>query len=156
LNTKTRSKPLSIGAIAKRTGCAVSALRFYESEGLVSATRNAGGHRLFHRSTIRRISFILICQRLGYSLEEIKSVLSELPDGRTPTKADWQNLSRKFSDDIDERIALLSQLKESLTGCIGCGCLSLKACALYNPGDRAAVAGDGPRFLKGDKASDFQ
>jgi len=138
---------MSIGAVAKRTGCAVSALRFYESEGLISASRNAGGQRVFQRSVVRRVSFILICQRLGYSLNEIGTALSSLPEGRTPNKSDWQKLSRRFNHDIDHRIAELTRLKESLTGCIGCGCLSLQVCSLYNPDDRAAVAGDGPRFL---------
>jgi MerR family redox-sensitive transcriptional activator SoxR len=141
---------LSIGTIASRTGLSVSAIRFYESSGLLTATRGAGGKRLFKRSVIRRVSFILISQQLGYSLEDIRQVLSTLPEQRTPTKADWQKLSRQFSRDIDRRIASLSQLKDSLSTCIGCGCLSLKSWALYNPGDRAAGLGDGPRYLLGD------
>lgn len=152
---KTQQKLLSIGAVAKRTGCAVSALRFYESLGLISANRSTSGQRLFRRSEIRRVSFILICQKLGYTLSDIQDALNALPDRRTPNKSDWQRLSRRFGQDIDLRIAELTQLKESLSGCIGCGCLSLKVCALYNPGDRAAAGGDGARFLKGDKASDF-
>ncbi len=147
---------LSIGAVAERTGCAVSAIRFYEAEGLICASRSAAGQRLFRRSEIRRVSFILICQKLGYTLKEIRQALDALPDGRTPNKSDWQRLSRRFGRDIDRRIDELSRLKELLTGCIGCGCLSLQACSLYNPGDRAAVAGDGPRFLLGDRAGDFQ
>ncbi len=146
-----KNDPLvSIGTIAKRTGLSVSAIRFYESSGLLVATRGAGGRRLFMRSAIRRVSFILISQQLGYSLDEIKRVLSSLPAQRTPTKADWQKLSRQFSQDIDQRIEKLSQLKNSLSSCIGCGCLSLKSCALYNPDDRAAGLGDGPRYLLGD------
>lgn len=152
---KVQQKLISIGVVAKRTGCAVSALRFYESQGLISANRSASGQRLFRRSEIRRVSFILICQKLGYTLSEIQDALDALPDRRTPNKSDWQRLSRRFGQDIDLRINELTQLKESLSGCIGCGCLSLKVCALYNPDDRAAAAGDGARYLKGDKASDF-
>ncbi len=143
---------ISIGVIAKRTGLSVSAIRFYETSGLLTATRGPGGRRIFPRSAIRRVSFILISQQMGYTLEEIKLVLKTLPEERTPTKADWEKLSRRFSKDIDERIARLTQLKESLAGCIGCGCLSLKSCTLYNPQDRAAGLGSGPRYLLGDNA----
>ncbi|OED44655.1 redox-sensitive transcriptional activator SoxR [Chromatiales bacterium (ex Bugula neritina AB1)] len=146
-----RDPKMSIGEVAKRTGVAVSAIRFYESRKLLPSVRSAGGKRLFSRSVIRRVSFILISQRLGYTLEEIDGLLSTLPEQRTPTKADWQRLSRQFSKDIDDRIAGLTQLKESLTGCIGCGCLSLQSCQLYNPMDTAAENGDGPRYLMGDK-----
>lgn len=143
---------LSIGAVAKRVGCKVSAIRFYADEGLIPVVRAHSGHRVFPRSAIRRISFILISQRLGYSLHQISAVLRSLPDERTPTKADWQRLSRRFSADIDERIAELKQLKRRLTGCIGCGCLSLEKCHLYNPNDTAAAwnAG-GDLFFKGEK-----
>ena len=143
---------ISIGVIAKRTGLSVSAIRFYETSGLLTATRGPGGRRIFPRSAIRRVSFILISQQMGYTLEEIKLVLKTLPEERTPTKADWEKLSRRLSKDIDERIARLTQLKESLAGCIGCGCLSLKSCTLYNPQDRAAGLGSGPRYLLGDNA----
>lgn len=145
-----RDSLISIGVIAKRTGLTVSAIRFYESTGLVTASRGPGGRRLFSKAAIRRVSFILISQQLGYSLEEIRHVLKTLPAERTPTKADWEKLSRQFSEDIDQRIEKLSLLKASLSGCIGCGCLSLKSCALYNPGDRAAGLGAGPRYLLGD------
>lgn len=141
---------ISIGAVASRTGVAVSAIRFYESTGLLPAIRGAGGKRLFPRSVIRRVSFILISQQLGYSLDEIAGLLEKLPDQRTPTKRDWQKLSGEFSRDIDLRIERLAQLRESLVGCIGCGCLSLKSCKLYNPQDKAATKGDGPRYLLGD------
>ena len=119
---------ISIGVVAKRTGVAVSAIRYYESVGLLPAVRGAGGRRLFPRSVIRRVSFILISQQMGYSLEDIAELIATLPDQRTPTKADWQKLSGIFSRDIDRRIEHLTQLKGSLAGCIGCGCLSLKSC----------------------------
>lgn len=142
---------LSIGEAAARTGTSVSALRFYEAEGLLPSLRSPSGHRLFHRATLRRISFILITQGLGYSLKEIAQVLASLPDKRTPSKADWDKLSAKFSVDIDAKIDQLQSLKASLSSCIGCGCLSLKKCALYNPEDRAKELGAGPRFLLGDR-----
>ena len=129
---------LPIGKIAQRIGCKVSAIRFYADEGLVPFTRASSGHRYFARSCIRRISFILICQRLGYSLKDIRAALMKLPNERTPTKNDWRKLSFYFQKDIDRRIKELEQLKSRLTGCIGCGCLSLKTCHLYNPDDRAA------------------
>jgi MerR family redox-sensitive transcriptional activator SoxR len=142
---------VGIGVIARRTGLSVSAIRFYETSGLLFASRGPGGRRLFPRSAIRRVSFILISQQLGYSLEEIRGVLKNLPSERTPTKADWEKLSRQFSVDIDERIERLTKLRDSLSACIGCGCLSLKSCALYNAQDRAASLGSGPRYLLGDK-----
>ncbi len=144
---------LSIGAVADRTGVAVSAVRFYEDAGLVTAERAASGHRRFHRSTIRRVSFIRICQRLGYSLDEIREQLARLPEKRTPTESDWQALAAGFRTDIDRRIAELGQLRDKLDGCIGCGCLSLQKCALYNPDDVAQGLGNGPRYLLGDSPS---
>jgi MerR family redox-sensitive transcriptional activator SoxR len=146
---------LSIGAIAKRTGTNVSAIRFYATENLIPSTRSPSGHRLFHRSVIRRVSFILIAQNLGYSLNQIKTVLASLPDKRTPTKLDWERFSRLFSNDIDKKIAQLQKLKESLTGCMGCGCLSLTLCRLYNPDDQISSLGDGPRYLLGDSFADL-
>ncbi|MBT8473211.1 MAG: redox-sensitive transcriptional activator SoxR [Marinicaulis sp.] len=142
---------IAIGDLAVRTGVAVSALRFYEEKGLIHARRNEGGQRRFLKSDIRRVSFILIAQRLGFSLEEIGAQLNGLPDDRTPTKKDWQNISKGFRKEIDARINALSLMREKLTGCIGCGCLSLKTCGLYNPGDEAAAKGAGPRYLMGDK-----
>ena len=132
---------LSIGKVAKRVGCNVSAIRFYADEGLVPSVRSNSGHRYFARSCIRRVSFILICQRLGYSLKEIKAAFEKLPRERTPNKADWRKLSRHFRQDIDQRIAELQQLKTRLTGCIGCGCLSMQACALRNPEDELSEQG---------------
>lgn len=146
---------LSIGAVAERTGLAVSAIRFYEDQGLIEAERSAAGHRRFTRSTIRRISFIRICQQLGYSLSEVDKQLEVLPQKRTPTESDWQKLAAKFSGDLDQRIAGLSNLKAKLDGCIGCGCLSLQRCELYNTDDAASSLGAGPRFLMGDSADDI-
>lgn len=142
---------LSIGKIAERTGTSVSAIRFYESEGLIPSTRNAGGHRLFHRSQIRRVSFILIAQKMGYTLQEIQNILHALPEDRTPTKSDWTRLSKQFTVDINQRIKTLEALRDRIGACIGCGCLSLKSCHLYNPGDIAEKRGSGPRFLLGDE-----
>ncbi len=145
---------LTIGQVAERTGLAVSAVRFYADTGLVNVERNASGHRRFRRATIRRISFILICQRLGYSLGDIRHQLDSLPHGRTPNEADWVQLSQTFAAEIDSRIASLAQLRDQLDGCIGCGCLSLARCAIYNRADGAAGLGAGPRYLLGDSAAD--
>lgn len=143
----------SIGKVAERTGIAVSAIRFYEEKRLVSSGRNAGGQRVFAAADIRRISFIIIAQKLGFSLSEIKVELSKLPEGRTPTKRDWDRIGRTFSQDIDARIEALTALKNKLSGCIGCGCLSLQVCALYNKDDTANTKGAGPRYLMGDRPS---
>ncbi len=143
---------LSIGDLARRTGLSVSAIRFYEARGLVTPFRSAGRQRRFLRSDIRRLSFIRIAQQLGLSIEGIGAELKKLPQGRTPTAADWARISRAMRAALDERIASLARTRELLDGCIGCGCLSLKKCALYNPGDRAAKLGAGPRFVFGDKA----
>lgn len=148
---KHAKKGFSIGRVAERTGIAVSAIRFYEEKGLVRSERNAGGQRVFAASDIRRISFIIIAQKLGFSLAQIKAELSKLPDNRTPTKADWDRISRTFSRNIEARIQALTSLKEKLSGCIGCGCLSLKVCALYNKDDVANIKGNGPRYLMGDR-----
>lgn len=142
---------LTIGEVAQRTGVAASALRFYESEGLVHATRTDGGQRRFHREVLRRVAFIRVAQRVGLSLDEIGEALASLPAGRTPTKADWERLSRSWRPKIDEQIVMLERLRDNLTSCIGCGCLSLRVCALYNPGDSAARLGTGPRYLLGDE-----
>jgi MerR family redox-sensitive transcriptional activator SoxR len=141
---------LSIGEVAERTGVAVSAMRYYEREGLLSSRRTDGGQRRFHRDVLRRVAFIRVAQRVGLTLEEIRDALATLPAGRTPTKADWERLSRSWRPQLDEQIAMLQRLREDLTSCIGCGCLSLKACALYNRDDAAASLGSGPRYLLGD------
>ena len=146
---------LTIGELARRTGLSVSAIRFYEARGLVSAIRTGGNQRRFMRSDIRRLSFALIAQRCGLTLGEIEKEMASLPDGRAPNKADWQSISERLRGTLDERIAMLERTRDRLDGCIGCGCLSLEKCELYNPGDRAARAGAGPRFLLGDRASDF-
>ena len=142
---------LTIGDLATRTGLAVSAIRFYETHGIVGPLRNAGGHRRYDRSDIRRLSFAMIAQGLGFSLAEIAATLRGLPDGRTPTREDWAGLSQGFRASIDTRIAALTTLRDKLDGCIGCGCLSLDRCALYNPADAAAARGTGPRYLMGDR-----
>ena len=145
------SRGLSIGFVAERTGLAVSAIRFYEEQGLVHPHRNAGGQRAFERSDIRRLSFVLIAQTLGFSIAEIREALATLPENRTPTKADWTRISNRFSAVLDEKIAQMQALREKLDGCIGCGCLSLDNCRLYNPEDRAASLGKGPRYVMGDE-----
>jgi len=141
---------LSIGEIARRTGVATSALRFYESKGLISSTRTDGNQRRFHRSVIRVVSVIRAAQAVGITLEQVRAALDGLPDGRAPTRADWTKLSRGWRRHLDKQIAELEALREDLSDCIGCGCLSLKSCALYNPADWAARNGAGPRYLMGD------
>jgi MerR family redox-sensitive transcriptional activator SoxR len=141
---------LSIGDVAKRAGVATSALRFYESEGLVTSVRSSGGQRRYSRDMLRRVAFIRVAQRVGLSLDDIRNSFHLLPEGRTPTKADWTRLSRSWRPVLDEQIAMLERLRDQLDSCIGCGCLSLQLCALYNPGDRAARYGNGPRYLFGD------
>jgi MerR family redox-sensitive transcriptional activator SoxR len=147
---------LSIGELSHRTGLAVSAIRFYEARGLVRSVRTGGNQRRFARADIRRLSFALIAQQLGLSLAEIEAELATLPDGRSPSREDWQAISVRLRARLDARIALLEKTRDRLDGCIGCGCLSLDRCALYNPQDRAARAGPGPRFLLGDEAADFE
>ncbi|MEO0785668.1 MAG: redox-sensitive transcriptional activator SoxR [Pseudomonadota bacterium] len=138
---------LAIGDIASRTGLSVSAIRFYEEKGLVRSLRNRGGHRRFLRADIRRLSFIMVAQRLGFSIKEIRDLLSGLPEGRNPTLRDWQRISTRFRQTLDARIAGLEALRDNLDGCIGCGCLSLQKCALHNAGDHMASRGPGPHHL---------
>lgn len=145
---------LTIGQVSDRTGLSVSAIRFYETKGLVSPVRNSGGQRLFLRSDIRRLSFVLIAQQLGFPLEEIRERLKSLPEGRTPTKRDWARMSRAFRQVLQDRIDIMTRMRDRLDGCIGCGCLSLANCSLYNPNDRAARFGAGPRYLMGDAPAD--
>lgn len=146
-----KSRGLPISALAERTGLAPSAIRYYEDEGLITPGRGPGGHRQFEKSDIRRLSFIIIAQKLGFTIADIRAQLSTLPQGRTPTAADWRRLSATYRADLDQRIATLTKLRDDLDGCIGCGCLSLERCALYNPGDRAFRHGAGPRYLMGDR-----
>ena len=141
---------LTIGQAASRCGVTASTLRFYEQRGLIRSIRNAGNQRRYHRSTLRRISVIRVAQGLGLTLAEINDALGRLPDGRTPTRRDWERLSKTWRRRLDVRIAELEGLRDKLTSCIGCGCLSLKSCALYNTDDRAAGRGPGPRYLLGD------
>ncbi len=148
-------RELSIGQLSARTGLAVSAIRYYESQGLIRAERNAGGHRRFARAMIRRLSFIRIAQQLGFPLERIRVELDKLPEERTPTKADWAGMGETFREELDARIAALTAMRDRLDGCIGCGCLSLEACALYNPQDKAATRGAGPRYLMGDRSDEI-
>ncbi len=145
---------LSIGEVADRTGLAVSAIRFYEDEGLIRPFRNAGNQRRFDRSDIRRLSFVKIAQELGFPLSEIRAQLKALPEGRAPTRADWQKISRRFRGDLDARIRTLERLRDRLDQCIGCGCLSLDVCKLYNPADVARKRGPGPRWVIDDPDPD--
>ena len=141
---------ITIGELAQRSGVATSALRFYESRGLISSVRTTGGQRRFARPTLRRVAFIQAAQRVGLSLDEIATALRTLPERRTPTKADWALLSRSWKDLLRSRIEELETLQTRLTSCIGCGCLSLKTCGLLNTDDRAAAKGSGARYLLGD------
>lgn len=145
-----RLKPsdlLPIGELARRTGLAVSAIRFYEEKGLVEPIRTSGNQRRFLRSDIRRLSFILIAQQLGLALSEIEAELAKLPHGRTPNAADWNAISQSIRGQLDAKIAQLERTRDKLDGCIGCGCLSLKHCELYNRDDQLAAQGPGPRQL---------
>jgi MerR family redox-sensitive transcriptional activator SoxR len=141
---------LTIGEVAQRTGIAPSALRFYETKGLIHSERSDGNQRRFHRDMLRRISFIKVAQNVGLSLDDIAAALATLPEQRTPTKEDWTRLSRAWGPVLDEQIAVLQRLRDKLDGCIGCGCLSLKSCHLYNPDDVAAHLGPGPRWVLTD------
>jgi MerR family redox-sensitive transcriptional activator SoxR len=129
----------------------VSAIRYYETQGLIRPARNAGGQRRFLRSDIRRLSFVKIAQQFGFTLPKISTLMAGLPEGRTPTKRDWEKISRQFRTTLDAQIQTLEQLRDNLDGCIGCGCLSLKKCRLYNANDRAARLGPGPRYVMGDR-----
>ena len=141
---------LTIGQVANRTGLSISAIRYYETQGLVAPYRDAGGRRRFLPSDIRRLSFVLIAQQLGFPLNEIGERLKDLPEGRTPTRKDWTKISRSFHQILQERIDIMIRMRDRLDGCIGCGCLSLAKCALYNPDDRAGRLGAGPRYLLED------
>jgi MerR family transcriptional regulator, redox-sensitive transcriptional activator SoxR len=140
---------LTISEIARRSGVASSALRFYEERGLIASERAGSGHRRFRRSTLRRIAFIVFAQRIGLTLDEIGAELKKLPADRVPTRRDWAHLSGEWSKRIDQRIAELQRIKAGLTQCIGCGCLSIDRCGLANPSDRAGRGGPGPRYWLG-------
>jgi MerR family redox-sensitive transcriptional activator SoxR len=145
------SSLLTISAVARRSGVAASALRYYEERGLISSERAGSGHRRYPRAVLRRIAFIVFAQRVGLTLQEISDELSKLPAGQVPSRRDWTRLSRTWTGRIDERIAELERLRAGLTQCIGCGCLSLDRCKLANPDDRAAALGPGPRYWLGDR-----
>ncbi|MBO0893319.1 MAG: redox-sensitive transcriptional activator SoxR [Acidimicrobiales bacterium] len=140
-------RELSVGQLSARSGVAVSALHFYEAAGLITSRRTAGNQRRYRRDTLRRVAFIRASQRVGLPLKTIRAALARLPDHRTPTRSDWTRLSRSWRADLDERIRLLQDLRDQLDGCIGCGCLSIDKCRLYNPGDIRATEGPGPRKL---------
>ena len=144
------SKQLTPGELAERSGVAISALHFYEREGLIESRRTTGNQRRYGRDVLRRVAFIRTSQRVGVPLAQIRDALATLPAGRTPTKKDWTRLSRVWRSDLDRRIAQLERLRDTLDGCIGCGCLSLRSCALRNTDDRLAEQGSGPRILDVD------
>jgi MerR family redox-sensitive transcriptional activator SoxR len=148
------SSLMTIGHVARRSGVAASALRYYDERGLIACERAGSGHRRYPRAVLRRIAFIVFAQRVGLSLEEIGAELARLPDGSAPTRRDWARLSRTWTARIDEKIAELQRLKDGLTECIGCGCLSLERCRYANPGDRAARLGPGARYWVGDRQED--
>ena len=145
-----KTKELSPGQLAHRSGVAVSALHFYEREGLITSRRTSGNQRRYHRDTLRRIAFIRISQRVGMPLNVIREALDTLPDGRTPTRRDWARLSMTWRGDLDRRIAQLQRLRDDLDGCIGCGCLSLGSCSIVNSHDQLGAAGPGARVLDVD------
>jgi MerR family redox-sensitive transcriptional activator SoxR len=147
----TTNNLIPIGELARRSGVAASALRFYEDQGLLRSQRNDSERRQFARSDLRRVAFIRAAQAVGLTLDQIREALASLPDGRTPTQKDWTRLSSAWRPVLDQRIADLTRLRDQLSSCIGCGCLSLTQCALYNPGDVAARRGAGPRYLMGDR-----
>jgi MerR family redox-sensitive transcriptional activator SoxR len=138
---------LTVSEVAERSGFAASALRYYEREGLIAASRTAGGQRRYERSVLRRLAFVRAARNVGLSLDEVAAALASLPGGRTPTRADWTRLSRTWRRRLDEQIEALTALRDGLDSCIGCGCLSLKRCAMSNPGDVAAAYGPGAAFL---------
>jgi MerR family redox-sensitive transcriptional activator SoxR len=141
---------ITIGELARRSGVAASAIRFYEEQGLISSTRTEGGHRQYRREVLRRVGFIRAAQAVGLNLSEIRSALETLPGQRTPSRQDWQRLSRAWQPLLQERIDGLIALRDQLASCVGCGCLSLKSCSLYNPDDVARRRGSGARYLLGD------
>lgn len=144
---------LEIGELARRSGVAASALRFYEQQGLIEGGRSPAGRRRYPRQVLRRVAFIRVAQSLGLSLEDIRAALAGLPGGQAPSPQDWAQLAAHWRPLLDARIAALTRLRDQLDSCIGCGCLSMQHCALYNPEDRAAALGAGPRYLLGDRPS---
>jgi MerR family redox-sensitive transcriptional activator SoxR len=153
-NAEVRRHELTPGQVAERAGISVSALHFYEREGLVTSVRTAGTQRRYHRDVLRRLAFVRVSQRVGIALADIRAALATLPDGRTPTKADWARLSRGWRDHLDAQLDQLQRLRDGLDGCIGCGCLSLRTCTLNNPDDLLARTGPGPRRLLTESAAE--
>lgn len=142
---------LTIGELSERAGIAPSALRYYEAEGLLRSTRSSGNQRRYHRDALRRVGFVRVAQEVGLSLAEIKEALSSLPDERTPTEKDWARLSASWQPRIEHQIRVLERLRDRLSACIGCGCLSLKVCRIVNADDKVAVRGPGPRYVLDDE-----
>jgi MerR family transcriptional regulator, redox-sensitive transcriptional activator SoxR len=152
----TETRVFTVGELAARAGVATSALRFYEEHGLIVSERTKSGHRRYSGDALRRVSFIKVAQSVGMTLNEISEALASLPENRTPTKTDWAKIAKRWQPILDDRIAMLERLRNQLSSCIGCGCLSLKSCRLYNPSDAAAELGTGPRYLLGDSADDLR
>lgn len=148
--SQTFASALTVGQVAARSGVAVSAIHFYESQGLIKGWRNKGNHRRYSRDVLRRVALIKVAQRTGISLADIRKAFDSLPKGRTPIADDWKNLSANWRDSLTDRISRLTRLRDQLNGCIGCGCLSLGVCPQYNPGDTLANQGPGPRILDPD------
>lgn len=146
INAADIDKALTVGEVAERSGVAVSTLHFYEKKGLIKSWRTAGNQRRYHRDVLRRVAVIKVAQRIGIPLAEITDALSALPDGRSPTARDWKRLSARWREQLDERIEQLTMLRNQLSDCIGCGCLSIKACRLRNPYDTLSEEGPGPHF----------
>jgi MerR family redox-sensitive transcriptional activator SoxR len=146
--TKDTRIHLTVGEVAKRSGISISALHFYESKGLLSSVRNAGNHRRYPRAVLRRVAVIKVAQRVGIPLTSIREALAALPKGRSPTAEDWRRLSKQWRRDLEVRIEELTNLRDQLVGCIGCGCLSLRACRLRNPDDELSAEGVGARLLQ--------
>jgi MerR family redox-sensitive transcriptional activator SoxR len=142
------SQPLTVGEVARRSGVAVSALHFYEAKGLIASMRTAGNQRRYAREVLRRVAVIKVAQRVGIPLASIREALATLPEGRTPTAADWARLSARWRAELDERILKLTRLRDQLSDCIGCGCLSMKACPLRNPWDQLGEQGSGARLIE--------
>lgn len=149
------AEQLTIGELASRSGVATSALRFYETKDLIQSVRTDGNQRRYPRATLRRVALIRAGQEVGLTLSEVADALETLPHHKTPTKADWGRLSRAWRKRLDDQIDELQALRDDLTDCIGCGCLSLKSCAIFNPGDAASGLGTGPRYLLGDSSEDL-
>jgi len=144
------SRELTVGEVASRSGVAISAIHFYEAQGLITSWRNGGNQRRFPREALRRVAIIKVAQRIGIPLASVKQALGGLPRGRTPTSQDWKKLSVRWKDELNQRIVKLTQLRDQLTSCIGCGCLSIEDCPLRNPADKLSAEGSGPRLLETD------